>query len=70
MLSVGDPWLSSTCTKRYWKVGGETTQCTGDTFVRVEEGPGADEVTLNPVNTGKLDVSEMRPEIIKGRLQK
>ena len=56
MLSMGDPWSSSTRTKRYWKVGEETTQYTGDTFVGVEEGPDADEVTLNPANAGKLDV--------------
>ena len=48
MLSVGDPWPSSTRTKRYWKVGEETSQYTGDTCVSVEEGPGADEVALNP----------------------
>ena len=68
MLSVGDPQSSSTRTKRYWKVGKETTQYIGDTFVSVEEGPVADEVTLNPTNTGKLDVSEIRPETFQEAL--
>ena len=39
MLSVGDPRLASTRSKRFWKVGEETSQYTGDTFVSVEEGP-------------------------------
>ena len=54
--------MPSTQTKRYWKVGEETPRYIGDTFVSVEEGQGADEVTLNPAHAGKLDATEIRPE--------
>ena len=68
MLSVGDPQLSSTRTKRYWKVGEETPQYIGDTFISVEEGTGADEVTLNPAHTGKLNATEIRLETFQEAL--
>ena len=67
-LAGEKPQSSSTRTKRYWKVGEETTQNAGDSFVSVEKGPGADEVTPNPVNTGKFDASEIRPETFQGAL--
>ena len=62
MLSVGDPRSASTRSKSFWKVGEETSQYTGDTFVNVEEGSGTDEVTLNPAYTEKLNASETRTE--------
>ena len=68
MLLVGDPQLLFARTKRYWEVGEEATQHTGDTFVSVKQGPDKDEVTLDPVNTGKLDASETRPETFEGAL--
>ena len=68
MLSVGEPWSSSTRTKRCWTMGEETSQYTGNTFVSVEEGPGADEVTLNPAHTGKLGATEIRPETFQEAL--
>ena len=46
----------------------ETTQYAGNTYVSVEKGPGADEVTLNPVYTGKLGASEIRPKTFQGAL--
>ena len=68
MLSVADPRSASTRSKRYWKVGEEISQYTGDTFVSVEEGPGTDEVTLNPAHTGKLDAPETKPETFQETL--
>ena len=68
MLLEGDPRSPSTRTKRYWKVGEETSQYTGGTFISVEEGPGADEVVLNPAHTEKLDASEIRPEVFQEAL--
>ena len=68
MLSVGDPWSASTRSKSFWKVGEETSQYTGNTFVSVEEGPGTDEVTLNPAHTEKLGASETRPETFQEAL--
>ena len=49
-------------------MGEETAQDTGDTFVSVDQGPVADEVTLNPVNTGKLNASKTRPETFEEAL--
>ena len=48
--------------------GNITVQYTGDTFVSMEEGPGTDEVNLNPAHTRKLDASETRPETFQEAL--
>ena len=49
-------------------MGEEKSQYTGDTFVSVEEGPGTDEVTLDPAHTGELDASETRSETFQEAL--